>query len=82
MSDDPQDVCDSSSVLSPRIAGFIGDESTMYFLFIEQTIVFNSFPAEGIYICTRALYLPGGGHIYMLLSTSRTFSPSTLTSGL
>ena len=52
MSDDPQDVCESSSVSSPRIAGFIGDESTMYFLFIEQSIVFHTTTSF-----TRALML-------------------------
>ena len=38
---DPQVVCEGSSVSSPRIAGFVGDESTTYFLFIEHTILFN-----------------------------------------
>ena len=41
MADDPQDICDGSSVSAPRIAGFAGDESTTYFLFIEHTIVFS-----------------------------------------
>ena len=41
MADDPQDVCDGSSVSAPKIAGFVSDESTTYFLFIEHIIVFS-----------------------------------------
>lgn len=41
MTDDPQDICDQGSVSEPRIAAFIGDESTTYFLFIESKIVFS-----------------------------------------
>ena len=37
MADDPQDVCDNS-ISAPRLAGFVGDESTTYFLFIENII--------------------------------------------
>ena len=41
MSDDPQDICDQSSVSTPRFAAFVSDDTTTYFWFIERKIVFN-----------------------------------------
>ena len=41
MSDDPQDICDQSSVSAPRFAAFVGNDTTTYFLFIERKIVFS-----------------------------------------